>query len=190
MNGWPTASLARREQFAGDATRYRALPPALRRTLATFDNVSSCVRRSVWVRIPFAKTRFGEDVRWGKEVVEAGLKIVYEPRSAVIHAHERGAAYDLRRHYVEAQLLLDLFGLASVPNAALLAMNALRSSAYLYLRLRRDGKAGSFLRPALLATKHALPAQTGAYLGTKSRRLAPVVPRLSARLDRRMSRGV
>lgn len=189
VNGWPTASRERREQFAGGAARYRALPPAERRTLATFDNVSSCVRRSVWARIPLAKTRFGEDVRWGKEVVEAGYKLVYEPRSAVIHSHERGAAYDLRRHYVEAQLLLDLFGLASVPNAALLVLNALRSSAYLFLRLRRDEKAGTS-RAALLAAKHALPAQIGAYLGTKSRRLAPALPRLSALLDRKLNWGV
>ena len=136
VNGWPTASLERREQFARDAALYRALPPAERRMLATFDNVSSCVRRSVWERIPFPQTRFGEDLRWGKEVVEAGYKIVYEPRSAVLHSHERGASYDLRRHYVDAQVLLDLVGLA--PSAAALALNVLRSSGYLYRRLRRE----------------------------------------------------
>jgi rhamnosyltransferase len=189
VNGWPTASLERRKQFAGDAARYRALPPNERRMLAAFDNVSSCLRRSVWARIPFTRTPFGEDARWARDVVEDGLKIVYEPRSAVIHSHERGPAYDLRRHYVEAQLFLDLFGLALVPNVALLVLNILRSSAYLYRRLRRDEmtKAPSAL---LLAAKHALPAQTGAYLGTKSRRLAPLLPRFSAALDRRMSRGV
>jgi rhamnosyltransferase len=189
VNGWPTASLERREQFAGDAARYRALPPAERRTLAAFDNVSSCVRRSFWERIPFARTPFGEDARWARDVVEAGLKIVYEPRSAVIHAHERGPVYDLRRHYVEAQLLLDLFGLALVSNAALLVLNTLRSSAYLYRRLRRDEEIDA-PGALLLAAKHALPAQTGAYLGTKSRRLARLLPRFSAALDRRLGRGV
>ena len=189
VNGWPTASLERREQFAVGADRYRGLPPAERRALAVFDNVSSCVRRSVWERIPFARTPFGEDAKWAREVIEAGLKIVYDPRSAVIHSHERGPAYDLRRHYVEAQLLLDLFDLALVPNAALLVLNTLRSSAYLYRRLRRDEimRAPGAL---LLAVKHALPAQTGAYLGTRSRRLAAHFPRFSAALDRRMSRGV
>jgi rhamnosyltransferase len=191
VNGWPTAGLARREQFAGDAALYRALPPTECRTLATFDNVSSCVRRSVWARIPFAKTCFGEDVRWGKDVVEAGYKVVYEPRSAVLHSHERGVAYDLRRHYVEARVLFDLFGLSLVPNAALLVLNVLRSSAYLYRRLRRNEKAteGAF-RPALLAARHAVPAQTGAYLSTKCRRLAPAIPRLFVGLDRLLSRGV
>jgi hypothetical protein len=70
-------------------------------------------------------------------------------------------------------------------------LNVLRSSAYLYRRLRRNEKAaGGAFRPALLAAKHAVPAQTGAYLGAKCRRLAPAFPRLSAGLDRLLSRGV
>src|SRR3712207_7633872 len=36
-----------------------------------------------------------------KKVVEAGYTIVYEPRSVVVHSHERGALYDLKRHYVD-----------------------------------------------------------------------------------------
>jgi rhamnosyltransferase len=98
VNGWPTASPERREQHAD--RRYGALPPAERRSLATFDNVSSCVRRSVLEEMPFERTVFGEDLRWGKRVIETGYKIVYEPRSAVLHSHERSALYDLRRHYV------------------------------------------------------------------------------------------
>jgi rhamnosyltransferase len=33
------------------------------RRLAAFDDVSSCLRRSVWEEIPFEKTNFGEDLR-------------------------------------------------------------------------------------------------------------------------------
>jgi rhamnosyltransferase len=191
VNGWPTADLERREQFVDDPERYPGLPPVERRLLATFDNVSSCVRRSVWEEIPFERTGFGEDVWWGKKVVEAGYKIVYEPRSAVFHSHERGAAYDLRRHYVEGQILLDLFGLAMTPNLALLLLNALRSSAHLYLRLRLDEKAAEGApRLALLALKHAVCSQTGAYLAVKNRRLADRKPGISARLDLFLRRGI
>ena len=66
MRDWPTSRTDRREQFAGGPKPYGALPPATRRSLATFDNVSSCVRRSVWEEIPFERTSFGEDIRWGK----------------------------------------------------------------------------------------------------------------------------
>lgn len=191
VNGWPTAATGRREQFVEDPSGYGALPPAGRRSLALFDNVSSCVRRSVWERFPFDKTPFGEDVRWGKKVVEAGYKIVYEPRSAVYHSHERGALYDVRRYYAEGLVLLDLFGFAPTPNLPRLLLNTLRSWAYLFLRLRRDERAsGGVPRHALLAAGYALPSQLGAYLAAKNHRLAGRSPRLSAALDRLVGGGV
>ena len=145
----------------------------------------------MWEEIPFDHTSFGEDLRWGKRVMEAGYKLVYEPRSAVLHAHERGALYDLRRYYVDARLVMELFGTASTPNLLSLLLNILRSSVYLYRRLSRDRKsAASAPRRALLAARHAVFGQIGAYLGGKERRLAWVGPRLSAMLERTLSRGV
>jgi glycosyltransferase involved in cell wall biosynthesis len=187
VNDWPTAR-ERREQFAGP--RYRDLPPAARRSLATFDNVSSCVRRSVWESTPFERTPFGEDLRWGKNAVERGHKLVYEPRSVVLHSHERGALYDLRRHYAEGLLLMDLFGLAPTPNLARLLLNALRTTAHLYLRLRREGK-GEISPPAslLLAARYAICAQTGAYLAVRRHRRRGESG-VSAKLHRFLGRGV
>ncbi len=100
VNNLAAADLERRVQEVRDPERYRSLPPAQRRRVAAIDNVSSCLRRSVWEEIPLEKAAFAEDLRWGKRVVEAGHKIVYEPRSVVVHSHERGPLYDLRRHYV------------------------------------------------------------------------------------------
>jgi rhamnosyltransferase len=190
VNGWPTASPERREQFAGGPERYRALLPTERRTLATFDDVSSCVRRAIWEEMPFEPTRFGEDLRWGKRVVEAGYRLVYEPRAAVCHSHERGALYDLRRYYVDAQLLLELFGISATPNLARLLFNTLRSSAYLYRRLRREPDAGSAPHLALTALRHALFGQIGSYLGVKSHRTSRMNPRVAARLDRLFGKGI
>jgi len=191
VNDWPTAATGRREQFVEDPSRYATLSPAGRRSLALFDNVSSCVRRSVWESFPFDKTPFGEDVRWGKKVVEAGYKIVYEPRSAVYHSHERGALYDVRRHYAEGLVLLDLFGFAPTPNLPRLLLNILRSWAYLFLKLRRNERAsGGVPRHALLAAGYAAPSQLGAYLAAKNRRLAGKSPRLCAALDRLVGGGV
>lgn len=191
VKDWPTAATDRREQFVENPSRYAAMSPAGRRSLALFDNVSSCVRRSVWEEFSFDKTPFGEDVRWGKRVVEAGYKLVYEPRSAVYHSHERGALYDVRRHYAEGLVLLDLFGFAPTPNLPRLLLNSLRSWAYLFLRLRRDERAsGGVPRHALLAAGYAAPSQLGAYLAAKNRRLAGSSPRLSAALDRLVGGGV
>lgn len=189
VNGWPTAALERREQFVGTSGPYREMPPSERRLLATFDNVSSCLRRSVWEEMPFEQTGFGEDLRWGARVVGAGYKLVYEPRSAVLHSHERGWLYDLRRNYVDQIVLLDLFELELVPSLWRLVLNILSSTAYLYLRLRREMEGGA-ARRALLSARYALSSQLGAYLGVKNRRLAGVSPRASARLDAFMNRGI
>ena len=189
MNSRATASLERREQYVGHPDEYPKLPPAERWRLAGFDNVSSCLRRSVWEELPFGRTGFGEDLRWGKRVVEAGYKIVYEPRSAVLHSHERGAVYDLRRHYINQRVLLDLFGLELIPNPATLLLSVLRSAAYLYLRLLREEKE-SLLRAAPPALVHAFLSQIGTYVGAKSHRFAATRPRLSGWLDRFFGKGI
>lgn len=177
----PTAARERREQHAGDHDPYRKLPPARRRELALFDNVSSCLRRSIWEEIPFGRTGFGEDLRWGKRTIESGYKLVYEPRSAVVHSHERGPLYDLRRHYAEGILLLDLFGLAPVPTLARLLPNALLATAHLCRRLLLDEGAG--WRSLPLAIRHGVASQLGLYLAARRR----VLP---ARLQDFLSRGV
>jgi rhamnosyltransferase len=177
----PTAGHERREQHAGGQECYRTLPPARRRELALFDNVSSCLRHSVWEKIPFGRTGFGEDLRWGKRAIESGYKLVYEPRSAVVHSHERGPLYDLRRHYAEGLLLLDLFGLAPVPTILRLLLNALLASAHLCRRLLLDEGAG--WRSLPLAVRHAAPSQLGLYLAARR-------PRLPTCLDTFLSRGV
>lgn len=189
VNSRATASPVRREQSVGHEGDCTKLTPEDLRRLAGFDNVSSCLRRSVWERMPFGRTGFGEDLRWAKKAVEAGYRVVYEPRSAVFHSHERGAAYDLRRHYVDQQVLLDLFGLELVPGLGKLLLGTLRSTAYLYLRMLRDEKA-SVLRSVPPTIVHAASSQVGAYLGAKAYRLAGSNPRLAAGLDRLFSRGI
>jgi glycosyltransferase involved in cell wall biosynthesis len=186
MRDWPTSSLERREQFAAT---YAALPPATRRSLAVFDNVSSCVRRPVWEQIPFERTRFGEDLRWGKAVVEAGHKLVYEPRSAVLHSHERGALYDLKRHYVDALVLQELFGLTPTPNLPRLLLNVVLTCAHLY---RSNDDKNTLIAPKflLLAVRYALCSQAGAYLAARRHRKSRIDSRIAARFHEFMLKGI
>lgn len=192
VNNLASASLERREQFADDPEQYRKMPPAKRRRLAAFDNVSSCLRRSVWEKLPFEKTNFGEDIRWGKRVVEAGYKTVYEPRSAVFHSHERGAGYDLRRYYVDQRVLLELFGLKPVPNLVSLFLAISRSSVRLYRLLQRDEGIAvkGVIRTLMFAFKHAVPAQVGNYLGVRSESIARLSPRAFEKLHHFLSKGI
>ena len=190
VNGWATASPVCREQF-GDPEKYRSMGPEERWRVATFDNVSSCVRRRVWEDIPFGQTDFGEDLQWGKKTIEAGYKLVYEPRSVVFHSHERGALYDLRRHYANQSVLLELFGLKLTPNLGSLLLNTLRSTGYLYRQLRRDERVDEGeLKLAMMAMKYAVPSQLGTYLGTKEQWIEDLPPRVSTTLTRFLGKGV
>ena len=216
VNSLATAGLERREQSVGGPEQYlekspskrrrfaafgrgrlaaferRRLAAFERRRLAAFDNVSSCLRRSVWEEMPFEKTNFGEDLRWGKKVVEAGHKIVYEPRSAVMHSHERGAMYDLRRGYIDQRLLLELFGLELVPNLVYLPLAISRSSLYLCRLLRRDEEAAGkgMLWATLPAVRYAVLVHVGNYLGTKSGSIARRSPRVFEKLHRFLTKGL
>lgn len=191
VNSLALASPERREQFTDGPEQYRQMPPRKRRRLAAFDDVSSCLRRSVWQKFPFENTNFGEDLRWGKRVVEAGYKLVYEPRSAVLHSHERGAMYQLRRHYVDQRLLSELFGLELVPNLMRLLPAISHSSLHFYGLLRRDEEvaASGLIRALLPAVSYAVLAQVGNYLGVKSDSIARLSPRVFGKLNRFLSKG-
>jgi rhamnosyltransferase len=185
------ADSQRREQQIPDTTEYLSLPPAQKRRIAAFDNVSSCLRRSVWEEFPFGEADFAEDLRWGKKVVEAGYTIVYEPRSVVVHSHERGALYDLKRHYVDQLVLDELFGARLVPNLPRLILSIPYATRHVYGLLRREEPAPK-KRPKLLldAATYALASQLGAYLGCRLPSLSHLTPKLHTKLHRFLGKGV
>ena len=101
--------------FIESREQYHALDPIQKLTLCTFDDVCSCIRKSVWNKIPYAKTYFAEDLEWGKKVIKAGYKIIYEPGTAVIHSHDRSAYYEYKRTYLCHRRLFELFRVQTVP---------------------------------------------------------------------------
>jgi rhamnosyltransferase len=106
---------------AATAAELEALPPLARLDRCTFDNVCSCVKRSVWQHHPFRKTPIGEDVEWAREVLVSGHRIAYVPDAVVFHSHERSAAYEFERTRVLHRRLYELFGVRTIPTALHLA---------------------------------------------------------------------
>lgn len=98
-----------------------ALTPFERLDRCAFDNVCSCIRRSVWERHPFRATPIGEDVAWAREVLLAGHRIAYVPEAVVIHSHDRSIAYEFRRTRDLHARLYDLVELRTIPTVAHLA---------------------------------------------------------------------
>lgn len=120
LESWIAGSHERRVQKL-EPGEYELLPPMERYLRSYFDNVCSALKRSVWQALPFPEAYFAEDCEWGRNVLLAGHRIVYEPRAAVIHSHERTALYEYRRTYVCHRRLYRLFGLQTIPTRRHLA---------------------------------------------------------------------
>jgi rhamnosyltransferase len=147
------------------AEEFDGLSPGARMLAATFDNVCSCVRRSVWERIPFARTPIAEDLEWGREVLRAGHRLVYAPRAAVLHSHDRSLAYELGRTYLLHRRLHELFDVRLVPDRRALA-RSFRVTLPEHLAAAR----GELRRPlrALRTLGLALAWPYGQYLGGRA----------------------
>ena len=105
-----TSETERRESRIARAEDYSRLTPCQKHRFCNFDNVSSCIRKSIWQKVPFAKTDFGEDLEWSKKVLEAGYGIVYDPKSKVCHAHDFSFSGWYRRNLINHKKLHSLFG--------------------------------------------------------------------------------
>lgn len=66
----------------------------------SFSNVSSCIRRDVWEKLPFSETIvMVEDQEWCKRVIESGYWVIYEAAAAVYHSHNHSLKMIYKRHF-------------------------------------------------------------------------------------------
>jgi len=113
---WVATSEVSRTTHVSDIEAFKRLSPLDQFLTCVFDNVCSCVRRSVWQRFPFRETRIAEDLEWSREVLLAGYALAYAADAMVIHSHDRSARYELMRTYLVHQRLRTLFGVATIPD--------------------------------------------------------------------------
>jgi rhamnosyltransferase len=163
LSRWTASSSAVRTVEVADRSVFDALDPAAQLERCAFDNVCSCIRRSIWLRHPFRQTPIGEDIEWGREVLLAGWRLAFVPDAAVVHSHDRSARYEFLRTYVLHRRLYELFGLRTIPTVRLL-MRAIASSVVVNVRCERGGSLSSASRAVALA--FAWPF--GQYLGALS----------------------
>ena len=135
---------------AGAAPRIAALPggrselasltPLKRLDRCAFDNVASCVRRSVWQQHAFVSTPIAEDVEWGRNVLLAGHALAFVPDAVVAHSHDRSITYEFARTRALHERLRVLFDVQTIPSVGGL-LGAVASSTARHARLE-------FRRPA------------------------------------------
>jgi rhamnosyltransferase len=164
---WVAAGRESKTSFVATAEEFGRLSPMDRFLSCVFDNVCSCIRRSVWETIPFRKVPIAEDLEWGRDVLLAGYGLAYVPEASVVHSHDRPASYELGRTYLVHQRLRSLFGVATIPDLPSLA-RAVATSTFVHVKCATEAGAGAFVRelPRALALAVALPL--GQYLGLRS----------------------
>ena len=165
LEGWVAASLTPRTAGLTSPGELDRLEPNARLRLCAFDNVCSCIRKSVWQQIPFPDTTIAEDLEWAKSALLAGYRLQYVPEAVVLHSHNRSARYEFARTYTLHARLLKLFGLRTIPTMSALA-RAIVSTMRLHVECERqamrEGSGRAGMRRALAL---AVAWPLGQYLG-------------------------
>lgn len=165
LEGWAGAAPEPRRVAFDDARALEALDPGSQLQACTFDNVCSCLRRSVWQQIPFRATVIAEDLEWAQRALQAGHSLEYVADAAVVHSHDRTAAYELARTYLLHHRLFELFGLRTIPRARDLP-RAIASTTRRHLQYERDAReAGQGAAGRWRALGLAIAWPLGQYLG-------------------------
>jgi rhamnosyltransferase len=142
-----------------------ALTPMDRLRRCSFDNVCSCIRRSVWSGIPFRETPIGEDIEWARDVLLAGYRLEFVSRAVVVHSHDRSLSYELARTRALHRRLFELFELRTIPTLPLLA-RAVAISLVTHFRWARETTGrGLTIADSARAIGLAVTWPLGQYLG-------------------------
>jgi rhamnosyltransferase len=192
LNQWWATSAEPRIQSIEDRAEFEALSPSAKLERVAFDNVSSSVRRQIALQHQFRLHRFGEDLEWAYRVLLAGYRIVYEPRSRVIHSHNYSMWYELKRVYLDHQNLYSLVGLHAVPGWWDVLRATAGGTGHLVRVVAEDPLLGptSRLRWWLRAAPYALTQSLAEFLGARSVRGLDNQRKLYQHLDRLLRRGV
>jgi rhamnosyltransferase len=164
LAGWVACQKAPRRSTFSNPSDLLDLEPMEQFLACVFDNVCSVIRKSVWEQYCFRETSIAEDLAWSKEVLLAGLDIVYTPEAQVVHSHDRSAGYEFRRTFLVHQRLYDLFGLQTIGSLRQLA-RAIAVSLPLHLRCLIDEPNAVSPRAYWRGVALALALPLGQYLG-------------------------
>jgi GT2 family glycosyltransferase len=82
-----------------DRQAYASLSPENLRLFVNFHSLSAAIRADIFKQIPFREANFAEDLIWGREAVEAGFTIQFEPSSVALHSHNYSIMDIFRRNF-------------------------------------------------------------------------------------------
>lgn len=170
------------ERFKSDA--------GYRQYLHFFSSNNSCLRRSVWEKIPLPDVAFAEDQTWALQIVKAGYSKAFVPKAVVFHSHDFGVWETFQRNFDEARSFERYFGYHMQSALPI----ALRASAGLARRdhswLKQAGVRGwSLLKNSVYMCGIEVARTTGQLLGTRHQSLPVWFQRLASRDQQMQTKG-
>jgi glycosyltransferase involved in cell wall biosynthesis len=189
LAGWTYGEGERELRFIESRAQYEAMTPMEKYLTIAFDDVASCVRKSVMRTIPYERRQFGEDVAWSKQAVLAGWKIAMDPRSVVVHSHNNSIWYEFKRVYLDHQNLHELVGMHLVQRFSEVLRFTVAGTRHLGGVIKRaDLPWHEKLRWWIKTPFYSLGQNMGQYLGARS-----VIEKKRGAwgwIDRRLKKGV
>lgn len=140
-----------------------------RQLLHFYSDNNSCLRKSVWERIPYPDVDFAEDQLWAKAIIERGYRKAYAFDAVVKHSHDYSPWETFQRSFDEAKAFKVYFGYilgGRLRNALSSGTRAARSD-YAFAR----AQPGAGYREAVDAGSNQLAKHLGHWLGARSERL-------------------
>lgn len=189
LRGWTRGEGTPERKTLLDRKSWEHLHPWDRYRLIAFDDVASCVRKSVMEEVPFARRQFGEDVDWARRAILSGRTLIMDPRSVVEHSHDNPIWYEFKRVYLDHDNLHDLVGLQTVPSLYHVLRNTGAGTWHLWRQVWRDPRPLTYKAPYLFKTPfYSFTQNLAQYLGAESRRTGK--KGFFGWLDRKLRKGV
>lgn len=168
-----------------DGERY-ANDPGYRQVLHFYSDNNSCMRKSVWEKIPYPDVNYAEDQIWAKTIIERGLSKGYAHDAVVRHSHDYGVIETFRRSFDESSALKSLFGYILAQSYQSAAHNAYACAKRdFHYTLKADGGG---LGAAIKVAACNVAKQAGYLLGARAKTLPGWLLRIVS-LDTRMKYG-
>jgi rhamnosyltransferase len=160
---------------------FRELPLYRQKDLYNFTTISCAMRKEIHEKYPFKEIKFGEDLEWGRTIIEAGSTIVACCGSQIYHSHNFTLLNYFRTNFDDSNFVtsIGLNYFAGKRRRILSFLYHSVGSDFGYIR--RLGKPLPYrAKWLLLSLFYRLAAAAGLCLGTYAESLPPwIVSRIS-----------
>lgn len=92
-------------KYINSFPEYHKIDIKRKRKFISFHTVSCAIKKGLLLDNLFADIEFGEDLEWSKRMLEKGFRIIFEPRSEVIHSHNLHSSFfrTFKRYFDDAR---------------------------------------------------------------------------------------